>query len=112
MPLTEEEIKNKILLCKRPCSNCPFIPGPNAIKLRPGRLEQIAAETVQGGQFHCHKALYDQGHEVLCRGWDAMVQPNAVRMAGRWGILMEVDLADLPPRTQGQIEALLESKED
>lgn len=109
--LTEEDLKNKVLICKTPCSNCPFIPGPNALKLKPGRLEQIARDTVQGGRFPCHKAYYDMGREVLCKGWDAVVQPNAVRMAGRFGILKEVNLKDLPPRTPEEITAFLVERE-
>ena len=110
--LTPSDLKGKVLICKTPCESCPYIGGPKAIKLRRGRLAQITRETVQGGQFHCHKAIYEHGHRVLCRGWDARVNPNATRMAERFGILMDVELSELPVKTAQEREKFLSDMED
>lgn len=43
---------------KKPCANCPFLK-LGAIKLRPGRLEEIISELVDDdkGMFPCHKTI-------------------------------------------------------
>jgi len=41
-----------------PCSDCPFRIGPNAIRLRNGRAQEI---TETDGEFPCHKTVEDTG---------------------------------------------------
>jgi hypothetical protein len=96
MPAPTDPYENKVKICDRPCPECPFVGG---LKLRPGRLQEIIRETKQGGQFPCHKAIYEKRQNVLCAGWDKVVRPNATRMAERFGILVEVDLDTLPKLT-------------
>lgn len=71
------------LRIKKPCSNCPFLK-EGAIKLRPGRLEDIIDGLIKNDQstFPCHKTTHSvrggdwtdegkyepSGHEAMCAG--------------------------------------------
>ena len=74
----------KFGMLKKPCGNCPFRNDEGAIKLAPGRVEDIIQEllTDDWKSFHCHKTVYSQkggfhdgdgnylpsGNEKMCAG--------------------------------------------
>ncbi|MDI2144891.1 hypothetical protein KBJ94_22830 [Pseudomonas sp. ITA] len=95
------------LRLKRPCSNCPFLK-LGAIKLAPGRLDEIIAGLIEDDHstFQCHKTVHSarggewddegnytpSGHESMCAGTAAYRQrpgkesrwkPEFVVVAGR-----------------------------
>lgn len=44
---------------KKPCAECPFRKGPKAVRLRPGRVQEIINSE---GVFACHKTVdYSDG---------------------------------------------------
>ena len=83
MATKQREIAHYFRL-KMPCSNCPFLK-VGAIKLAPGRLEDIASSLVQDdhSSFLCHKVVHSRlggtwndetgiyassGNESMCAG--------------------------------------------
>jgi hypothetical protein len=62
-----------------PCADCPFRRGKHAIRLHPGRVEEIAGNMldVNGGTFSCHKETHGR---TTARGYRASV--NDVHCAG------------------------------
>lgn len=52
-----------------PCAECPFLRTKGAVRLRRGRIEEIAGMMLDsgGGTFPCHKTM-DTPRETHCAG--------------------------------------------
>ncbi|MDI2144883.1 hypothetical protein KBJ94_22790 [Pseudomonas sp. ITA] len=102
------------LRLKRPCSNFPFLK-LGAIKLAPGRLDEIIAGLIEDDHstFRCHKTVHSarggkwddegnyppSGHESMCAGATAYLmkrkQPTVeMRIAFAMGVASPDDWDD------------------
>lgn len=54
---------------KKPCRNCPFLKSEKAVRLHPGRAEEIGSMMLSsdGGTFACHKTT-DSRERSHCAG--------------------------------------------
>lgn len=77
---------------KRPCKDCPFIPGSSTnTTLNPGRLDSIVDTLRDGGSFQCHKTIEHEIKDQHCAGALIFLErerrPNqAMRIAERLGM--------------------------
>jgi hypothetical protein len=76
----------------RPCAECPFTRGADAVRLRSGRVREIAGNMLRsdGGDFPCHKTL-DKPHTEHCVGALIFAEKHGactqmMRVLGRIGL--------------------------
>lgn len=92
---------------KRPCANCPFTRDEGAVRLMPGRIEELAEVALgnPGGTFPCHQTVNYNGprkpsSESECAG--ALIfaekQGRATQMTR---IAMRLGMVD-PSQLEGQ----------
>lgn len=83
-------------LLTKQCSSCIYIQNGRLMHLRPGRVEDMTAETIKmDTNVICHKSRSLQGElpwDAWCKGSvDKKGPGQLIRIAGRLGILEEVD---------------------
>jgi hypothetical protein len=82
-------------MCAEQCSTCIFRPG-NPMDLRPGRLRDITRSALRADSFIvCHSTLpgpQQVAPPAICRGFADRYSTNLLRIWGRLGGFVDVDL--------------------